>query len=80
MFVVILMLPGSVVFAADDEPKQDDFSKALNSTATQWSFQSAYQSTTWKDDVVNGQPRNPGLDYAKGLKQDTVYISFGSRW
>jgi hypothetical protein len=56
MFFVILMLPGSVVFAADDAPKQDDVSKALDSTATQWSFQFAYQSTTWKDDVVNGQP------------------------
>ena len=46
MFGVILMLPGSVVFAADDAPKQDDVSKALDSTATPWSFQFAYQSTT----------------------------------
>lgn len=30
MFGVILMLPGSVVFAADDAPKQDDVSKALD--------------------------------------------------
>ena len=26
------------------------------------SFQFAYQDMTWKDDIVNGQPRQPGLD------------------
>jgi hypothetical protein len=44
------------------EGEQDDVSKALDSTATQWSFQFAYQATSWKDDLVNGQPRQPGLD------------------
>ena len=72
----ILSLSGSVVFAqeTDDgenesqateeaaEPQQDDVSKALDSTATQWSFQFAYQTTDWKEDIVNGQPRSPGLD------------------
>lgn len=72
----VLSLSGSAVFAqetedgeselqaADEEtaPQQDDVSKALDSTATQWSFQFAYQTTDWKEDIVNGQPRTPGLD------------------
>jgi hypothetical protein len=42
---------------------QDDETKALDSTATQWSFQFAYQWMTWKDDTLdNGQTRAPGLD------------------
>ena len=45
-----------------DAPEQDDVSKALDSTATQWSFQFAWQGSEWKDDLVNGQPRSPGLD------------------
>jgi hypothetical protein len=76
IFTGILSLPGGALFAQDaadseDEatvteepalPQQDDVSKALDSTATQWSFQFAYQSTSWKDDIVNGEPRRPGLD------------------
>ena len=52
------------VSAQDEgEPEgQDDVSKALDSTATQWSFQFAYQQTDYKEDIVNGQPRSPGLD------------------
>ncbi len=41
---------------------QDDVSKAIDSTATQWSFQFAWQQTDWKTDLVNGQPRPQGLD------------------
>ena len=44
------------------EGEQDDVSKALGSTATQWSFQFAYQTTDWKDDRVNGEERPQGLD------------------
>lgn len=47
---------------ADTTSEQDDVSKALDSTATQWSFQFAWQGSTWKDDMVNGEPRRPGLD------------------
>ena len=59
---------GNVTFAqqagdnADEPPEQDDVSKALDSTATQWSFQFAYQATDWKDDIVNGETRRPGHD------------------
>jgi len=45
-------------------PAQDEESKALDSTATQWSFQFAYQSMPdYHDDTLDGgQPRPPGLD------------------
>lgn len=63
VFTAILMLTGSQSIAQSEAPpQQDDVSKALDSTATQWSFQFAYQSTSWKDDTVNGQTRKPGLD------------------
>ena len=76
VFVIaaLLALSGTTVFAQDAEeneataneeqavPEQDDVSKALDSTATQWSFQFAYQWMTWKDDLINGEPRKPGLD------------------
>ena len=43
--------------AADDAE-----TKALDSTATQWSFQTAYQANPdYHDDIVNGQPRRAGL-------------------
>jgi hypothetical protein len=63
-----LFLIGGVALAQQEgedpeEPaQQDDVSKALDSTATQWSFQFAWQGTDWKDDIVNGQPRQPGHD------------------
>jgi hypothetical protein len=42
---------------------QDAQTKALDATATQWSFQFAYQSMPdYYDDIVNGQTRRPGLD------------------
>lgn len=48
-----------------DAPKvtQDAETKALDATATQWSFQFAYQSMPdYYDDLVNGTTRRPGLD------------------
>jgi hypothetical protein len=52
---------GSNVFAAEGE--QDDVSKALDSTATQWSFQFAYQNMpNYKDDYVDGKQRPKGAD------------------
>jgi hypothetical protein len=76
VFITVLNLAMSNLYGQDEtkaegeeqsseavaEPEQDDVSKALDSTATQWSFQFAYQTTDWKDDIVNGQPRAPGLD------------------
>ncbi|WP_297798663.1 hypothetical protein, partial [uncultured Eudoraea sp.] len=43
--------------------EQSAASKAMDATATQWSFQLAYQSMPdYYDDLVNGAPRRPGLD------------------
>ena len=58
----------SPVRAADEDPAptggQDAESKALDSTATQWSFQFAYQNMPdYFDDILdNGQPRRAGAD------------------
>jgi hypothetical protein len=46
-----------------EEGAQDDVSKALDSTATQWSFQFAYQNMpNYKDDYVDGKQRPKGSD------------------
>ena len=64
--VVLGAAPGPVV--ADDgsggaEDDGDAVTKAMDSTATQWSFQFAYQMMSWKDDTLdNGETRPPGLD------------------
>ncbi len=43
--------------------EQNADSKALDATATQWSFQLAYQDMPdYYDDLVNGTTRRPGLD------------------
>ncbi|MBT8039482.1 MAG: hypothetical protein HKO85_01680, partial [Xanthomonadales bacterium] len=70
LFVVAIFLFSGAALAQeeanyDDETavnEQDDVSKALDSTATQWSFQFAWQQTDWKTDMVGGQPRPQGLD------------------
>jgi hypothetical protein len=50
--------------ASDSAPvaAQDDVSKALDSTATQWSFQFAWQGTEWKEDGPGDEPRPLGHD------------------
>ncbi len=57
--LIPLTVLGGNVFA--QEGTQDDISKALDSTATQWSFQFAYQAMPdYKDDIVDGQVRPEG--------------------
>src|SRR5210317_2462096 len=47
----------------DDADAQSRESAAMDATATQWSFQFAYQSMPqYHNDLVNGEPRSPGLD------------------
>ncbi len=47
----------------ENEGGQSAASKAMDATATQWSFQLAYQTMPdYYDDLVNGSPRRPGLD------------------
>lgn len=69
IFVMALMLIGIPLMAQDDDAEdalsggQDDTTKALDATATQWSFQFAYQSMPdYFEDEVNGEPRRAGLD------------------
>jgi hypothetical protein len=51
----------AVVLPAVAEEEQDDVSKALDSTATQWSYQFAYQAMPdYHDDTVDGQQRPKG--------------------
>lgn len=58
MVLCMAVLSGSVLA---EEAVQDDVSKALDSTATQWSFQFAYQTMpNYKDDYVDGQQRPEG--------------------
>lgn len=53
----LLMGFSPTVFADDDAE-----TKALDSTATQWSFQTAYQvNTDYHNDIVNGSTRPEGL-------------------
>jgi len=53
----LFLASGPTVFADDDAE-----TKALDSTATQWSFQTAYQvNSDYHNDIVNGQPRPEGL-------------------
>jgi hypothetical protein len=52
-------------FAQDEESAdaQSRESAAMDATATQWSFQLAYQlMPDYHNDLVNGEPRSPGLD------------------
>jgi hypothetical protein len=60
--VAVLLGFGTAVFAESDAE-----TKALDSTATQWSFQTAYQSNSnYHNDTVDGQPRPSGLtDFAQ---------------
>lgn len=64
--LLVLLLCSSVISFAQDDAEtvgQDDTSKALDATATQWSFQLAYQSMPdYYNDQVNGSERPAGLD------------------
>ena len=66
LFIIALLLVIPAI-GQDDDPDaqggQDEATKALDATATQWSFQFAHQSMPdYYDDLVNGEPRRPGLD------------------
>jgi hypothetical protein len=58
LLLASLLMTGTA--AAQEE--QDDVSKALDSTATQWSFQFAWQGTEWKESGPSVNPRPLGHD------------------
>ena len=73
-FIIILLLTvfniqAQVEEKSDDQSTENEGqsreSQAMDATATQWSFQLAYQwMPDYYDDLVNGEPRRPGLtDY-----------------
>jgi hypothetical protein len=66
-FILLLSFVSLGAFAQDSDenakPEPDDAAKALDATATQWSFQFAYQDMpSYHNDMVNGATRRPGLD------------------
>jgi hypothetical protein len=59
--VLRAVLLTAVALSAAAQAEQDDVSKALDSTATQWSYQFAYQAMPdYHDDTVDGQQRPEG--------------------
>jgi len=61
--LIMALVISGMAFAEDEAPKQDRESMAMDSTATQWQFQGAYQwMPNYHDDIVNGSPRPAGLD------------------
>jgi hypothetical protein len=70
-FIIAVLLVGFSLQAQDKEETdelaeqggQSRESQAMDATATQWSFQAAYQyMPDYYDDIVNGSPRRAGLD------------------
>jgi hypothetical protein len=63
LIIIVLALCSFTAIAQDEEGGQDRASQAMDATATQWSFQLAYQwMPDYYDDLVNGVPRSAGLD------------------
>jgi len=65
LLIIVFSFFTIVAFAQDEESsdEQSRESAAMDATATQWSFQLAYQMMPqYYDDLVNGEPRQPGLD------------------
>jgi hypothetical protein len=67
LLIVLTLLLATPIMAQDEDGDaqggQDAQTKALDATATQWSFQFAYQfMPDYYADVVDGQARRPGLD------------------
>jgi len=63
ILIITLVVGYAQVEEENTEGEQDRASKAIDATATKWSFQLAYQSMPdYYSDVVDGTTRPPGLD------------------
>jgi hypothetical protein len=66
IFILLIVLPfvtHAQINTDKTNAEQDAQTKALDATATQWSFQLAFQfMPDYYDDMVNDTPRRPGLD------------------
>ena len=64
LFIVVFCI--SMTFGqeeGEENGEQNRASMAMDATATQWSYQFAYQAMPdYHDDIVNGAPRPAGLD------------------
>ena len=64
--ILFLLMTGMISFSLysqEEEPQQSRDSQAMDATASQWSFQLAYQwMPQYYTDEVNGNPRPLGLD------------------
>lgn len=67
LFLFLFVLSNLIAFSQEKESaaEQDRASMAVDATATQWSFQMAYQvMPDYYNDMVNGEPRPAGMtDY-----------------
>ncbi len=64
LFILLAIILAVPVFGQEEEAEaQSRESQAMDATATQWSFQLAYQwMPDYYSDMVNGEPRRKGLD------------------
>jgi len=63
LLILAFTLFSFTAFAQEEKGEQNATSKAMDATATQWSFQLAYQMMPdYHNDLVNGVPRSAGLD------------------
>lgn len=63
IYLVLFTLISLNVVAQENESEQSRESMAMDATATQWSYQVAYQlMPNYYNDDVNGSPRKAGLD------------------
>ena len=60
---ILLTIFASFALFSQEESEQSRESMAVDATASQWSFQLAYQwMPDYYSDIVNGEPRRKGLD------------------
>ena len=63
ILALVMSVCSITLYAQDGDDEQSRESMAMDATATQWSFQCAYQwMPDYHTDDVNGAPRPMGLD------------------
>jgi len=63
LFVLLITIGLPILGLSQEEGEQSRESMAVDATASQWSFQLAYQwMPQYHTDLVNGEPRRKGLD------------------
>ncbi len=63
LLLIVLILLSVNLYSQEEESQQSRESQAMDATATQWSFQFAYQwMPDYYTDEVDGAPRQKGLD------------------